>query len=102
MSEVVNWEEAYFETLAQLQKLIVENIKLKDEIARLRWEANIQDQIDIYFILLYNSFMKIRKQLKMKTRAHYALFDPELPFKAKVEKDRTKYSRKSKHRGRDL
>ena len=43
MSEVVNWEEAYFETLAQLQKLIVENIKLKDEIARLRWEANIQD-----------------------------------------------------------
>ena len=38
--------------------------------------------------------MKLRKQMKMKTRAHYALFNPDLPFKAKVEKDRTKYNRK--------
>ena len=43
--------------------------------------------------------MKLRKQMKMKTRAHYALFNPDLPFKAKVEKDRTKYNRKTKHRG---
>ena len=55
MSEVVNWEEAYFETLAQLQKLIVENNKLKAEVTRLYWAANIQDQIDICFFLLYNS-----------------------------------------------
>ena len=38
----------------------------------------------------------------MKTRKHYALFNPNLPFKAKVEKDRTKYSRKDKHRGKAL
>ena len=43
MSEVVNWEEAYFETLAQLQKLIVENNKLKAEVTRLYWAANVQD-----------------------------------------------------------
>ena len=39
----MNWEEAYFETLAKLQQENVKNNKLKDEIARLRWEANIQD-----------------------------------------------------------
>lgn len=38
----------------------------------------------------------------MKTRSHYALFNKDLPFRAKVEKDRTKYSRKAKHRGKDL
>ena len=42
--------------------------------------------------------MKHRQRLKMKTRRHYALFDRDLPFKAKVERDRTKYTRKRKHR----
>lgn len=99
----MNWEEAYFETLAKLQQEIVKNMKLKEEIARLRWEANIQDQIDIWLKLVYNTcIMKLRKQMKMKTRSHYALFNKDLPFRAKVEKDRTKYSRKAKHRGKDL
>ena len=35
----------------------------------------------------------------MKTRRHYALFNKDLPFKAKVEKDKTKYTRKAKHKG---
>jgi stalled ribosome alternative rescue factor ArfA len=35
----------------------------------------------------------------MKTRTHYALFNKDLPFKAKVEKDKTKYTRKAKHKG---
>lgn len=39
----MNWEEAYFETLAKLQQEIIKNMKLKEEIARLRWEAHIQD-----------------------------------------------------------
>lgn len=34
----------------------------------------------------------------MKVRRHYALFNSELPFGARVEKDRTKYTRKVKHR----
>lgn len=66
----MNWEEAYFETLAKLQQEIVKNMKLKEEIARLRWEANIQDQIDIWLKLVYNTcIMKLRKQMKMKTDA---------------------------------
>ena len=44
--------------------------------------------------------MKQRKQQKMKTRSHYALFNKDLPFGHKVERDRTKYTRKSKHRGK--
>ena len=42
--------------------------------------------------------MKIVKKIKMKLRSHYALFNKDLPFKAKVERDRTKYTRKTKHR----
>ena len=45
--------------------------------------------------------MKQRKQQKMKQRRHYALFNRDLPFKAKVERDRTKYTRKRKHRNAD-
>lgn len=44
--------------------------------------------------------MKQRKQIEMKIRAHYALFNKDLPFKARVERDRTKYQRKAKHRGK--
>ena len=53
-------------------------------------------------IITYNCvIMKQRKQNKMKQRRHYALFDRDLPFKARVERDRTKYTRKSKHRQKD-
>jgi len=45
--------------------------------------------------------MKHRKKIKMNTRRHYALFNQELPFKAKVERDRTKYTRKQKHKNAD-
>ena len=34
----------------------------------------------------------------MKTRKHIALFHKDLPFKAKVEKNKTKYTRKAKHK----
>ena len=33
-----------------------------------------------------------------KTRAHNVLFRADLPFGHKVERDRTKYTRKMKHR----
>lgn len=46
--------------------------------------------------------MKRTKKMKLDTvRRHYALFNPELPFKAKVEQDRTKYNRKTKHRNKE-
>ena len=38
----------------------------------------------------------------MKIRSHYVLFNKDLPFKAKVERDRTKYRRKLKHSKRDM
>lgn len=38
--------------------------------------------------------------MQNKTRAHRVLFDTELPFKAKVERDRSKYMRKQKHRNK--
>ena len=46
--------------------------------------------------------MKQHKKQKLKQRRHYALFDRDLPFRARVERDRTKYTRKSKHRGKDV
>lgn len=33
------------------------------------------------------------------TRAHRVLFDADTPFRPQVVRDRTKYSRKQKHRG---
>lgn len=42
--------------------------------------------------------MKHTKKIKMNIRRHQALFNKDLPFKAKVERDRTKYTRKAKHR----
>lgn len=48
---------------------------------------------------MYNTLiMNNTKRIKMKTRAHFKLFNRELPFGAKVERDRTKYNRKQKHR----
>ena len=45
--------------------------------------------------------MKQTKKIKIGIRRHNALFDKDLPFKARVERDRTKYTRKDKHpRGR--
>lgn len=42
--------------------------------------------------------MKKTKTIKVGIRRHYALFDRDLPFTAKVEVDRTKYNRKKKRR----
>jgi hypothetical protein len=41
------------------------------------------------------------KQVK-KTRAHKALFDVNLPFKARVETSKVSFKRHSKHRKTDL
>jgi hypothetical protein len=38
-----NWEEAYFDTLASLQLAIANNVKLKEEIKKLKWAATQQD-----------------------------------------------------------
>lgn len=45
--------------------------------------------------------MKQHKKQKLKQRRHYALFNSELPFGHRVERDRTKYTRKQKHRKAD-
>ena len=45
--------------------------------------------------------MKHTKKMKQNIRRHYALFNAELPFKARVERDRTKYRRKRKHKNAD-
>lgn len=37
-----------------------------------------------------------KKKKAPTTRAHKILFDPEAPFRAKVFRDRTKYTRKGK------
>jgi len=42
--------------------------------------------------------MKKTKKMKLNIRRHRALFDSAVPFRAKVERDRTKYTRKAKHR----
>lgn len=39
--------------------------------------------------------------VKVKPRAHRALFDDNLPFKGRREEPRTTYKRHSKHKGRD-
>jgi len=41
--------------------------------------------------------MKKTKKMKMNIRRHQALFDKDLPFQARIERDRTKYTRKRKH-----
>jgi len=45
--------------------------------------------------------MKNTKKIKMNIRRHQALFNKDLPFRAKVERDRTKYTRKRKHKNVD-
>lgn len=45
--------------------------------------------------------MKNTKKIKMNIRRHQALFNKDLPFKQRVERDRTKYTRKRKHRNAD-
>jgi stalled ribosome alternative rescue factor ArfA len=37
-----------------------------------------------------------------RSATHKALFDTTLPFRAKVERDRKKFVRHSKHKGREL
>jgi len=39
-----------------------------------------------------------KKKKAPKTRAHMILFAEDSPFKAKKERDRTKYTRKQKHK----
>lgn len=38
------------------------------------------------------------KKIKQKTATHYALFRSDLPFGHKVEKNKKKYNRKTKHK----
>ena len=45
--------------------------------------------------------MKKAKQDYNRSRTHRVLFDANLPFSHKVEKDKTKYSRKTKHKGKN-
>jgi stalled ribosome alternative rescue factor ArfA len=52
-----------------------------------------------------SNIMANSKSEKMKTQvkkvrfaSHRALFDASLPFRARVERDRTQYTRKQKHR----
>jgi hypothetical protein len=42
--------------------------------------------------------MKQRKRLKRASQTHYALFRGDLPFGHKVQKDKTKFQRHSKHK----
>ena len=42
--------------------------------------------------------MKQYKKIKMNTRKHFVLFNKDLPFKSNVERDKTKYTRKVKHK----
>ena len=41
------------------------------------------------------------KLAPVKPRRHRALFDEELPFRGRVERPKTEYRRKPKHRDRD-
>ena len=55
--------------------------------------------------MLYNVHT-MSKERSMKTkqykgRNHRALFDDDLPFKARVQKLKTAYTRKPKHKGRE-
>lgn len=58
-------------------------------------------QLTIWSIDSIITTMKNTKKIKMNIRRHQALFNKDLPFKAKVERDRTKYTRKRKHRNAD-
>ena len=55
-------------------------------------------QLTVWLIDSIITTMKNTKKIKMNIRRHQALFNSELPFKARVERDRTKYTRKRKHR----
>jgi len=40
------------------------------------------------------------QRIKKRSAHHYALFKDDLPFGHKVERDRTKYTRKQKHKNK--
>lgn len=42
------------------------------------------------------------QKIKQRSAHHYALFKQELPFGHKVERDKTRYNRKQKHKNKDL
>ena len=44
--------------------------------------------------------MKQIRKLKLRSQTHYALFRADLPFKPKIEKDKTKFKWQSKHKAK--
>jgi hypothetical protein len=44
---------------------------------------------------------KPRQTAAKPTRAHRVLWDRDLPFRARTQRDRTVYQRRSKHRAQD-
>jgi hypothetical protein len=42
------------------------------------------------------------QKIKQRSAHHYALFKGDLPFGHKVEVDKTKYTRKQKHKGKAI
>jgi len=46
--------------------------------------------------------VKIIIKVPRKTRAHFVLFAENTPFKPKVVKSKKEYTRKQKHKGRDV
>lgn len=48
-----------------------------------------------------NGSFDMERAGKMKTRAHKALFDNDLPFRAKVVQLKNRYKRSPKHKGKN-
>ena len=46
--------------------------------------------------------MRVLSRTERKVRRHRMLFDTTLPFRARVEADRTRYTRKIKHKKLDI
>jgi len=44
--------------------------------------------------------MKQIRKLKLRSETHYALYRADLPFKHKIEKDKTKFKRQPKHKSK--
>lgn len=84
------------------EEISIESDYTKDDYASIlmgTWnKLGTKIQLTFWLIDCIITIMKHAKKIKMKLRSHYVLFNKDLPFKAKVERDRTKYTRKSKHR----
>jgi hypothetical protein len=44
--------------------------------------------------------MKQIRKLKLRSQTHYALYRADLPFKPKIEKDKTKFKMQPKHKSK--